>query len=251
MKFDIYKMFSNLINYSNIKFKDKKDNVVLLFHSIEDKKNKHKDLYQMNLEKFKDKIWFLINNYEFEYFDKCFERNGKIIITFDDGYVNNLYTVSPILHSYAIPMHLFVATDLIQTASNIYLQKSELKELSNLKNVTIGSHGKSHLKLTSLSTNNLRNELEYSKNFLEDLTGTSINSISYPHGDYNHNVIKEVKLCRYEKGASSIFGSIKSDTNKFLIPRIDIWSNDTIKTVQQKINGHWNWLNIINKIKRK
>ena len=89
------------------------------------------------------------------------------------------------------------------------------------------------------------------KNFLEDLTGVNINSISYPHGSYNHNVIKEAELSNYEKGASSIFGSIRYNTNKFLIPRIDIWSNDTIKTVKQKINGYWNWLNIINKIKGK
>ena len=110
-----------------------------------------------------------------------------------------------------------------------------LRELSSFKNVTIGSHGKSHLKLTSLSISNLKNELEYSKKYLEDLTGTYINSISYPHGSYNNNVIKEVEACKYDKGACSIFGSIRDSTNKFLIPRIDIWSNDTIKTVEQKI----------------
>jgi len=251
MKFNIYRKFSNLIDYSNIKLKDEKDNVIMLFHSIEDKDNKKDDLYQMNLEKFKDIIIFLNNIYEFEYFDNCFKRNGKIIITFDDGYLNNLDTVSPFLDSYGIPMHLFVATDLIESNSNVYLGKSELKELSNLKYVTIGSHGKSHSKLTNLSNSNLKNELEYSKNFLEDLTGVNINSISYPHGSYNHNVIKEAELSKYEKGASSIFGSIRYNTNKFLIPRIDIWSNDTIKTVKQKINGYWNWLNIINKIKGK
>lgn len=251
MKFNIYRKFSNLINYSNIKFKNEKDNVVLLFHSIENKNNNQKDLYKMNLDNFKKIILFLTNSFEFEYFDKCFERSGKIIITFDDGYANNLNTVNPFLYSYGIPMHLFVATDLIQTNSKVYLGESELRELSSFKNVTIGSHGKSHLKLTSLSISNLKNELEYSKKYLEDLTGTYINSISYPHGSYNNNVIKEVEACKYDKGACSIFGSIRDSTNKFLIPRIDIWSNDTIKTVEQKINGYWNWLNIINKIKRK
>ena len=251
MKFNLYRKFSNLIDYSNIKLNDEKNNVVMLFHSIEDKSKYKEDLYHMNLEKFKDIIISLNNNYEFENFDNCFKRNGKLIITFDDGYLNNLTTVSPFLDSYVIPMHIFVATDLIESKSNIYLGKSELKELSNLKHVSIGSHGKSHSKLTNLSISNLKNELEYSKNFLEDLTGTSINSISYPHGSYNRNVIKEVEFYKYEKGASSIFGSIKYNTNKFLIPRIDIWSNDTIKTVKQKINGYWNWLNLINKIKRK
>ena len=63
MKFNIYRKFSDLIDYSNIKLKDEKDNVVILFHSIEDKDNKKKDLYQMNFKKFRDIIIFLNNNY--------------------------------------------------------------------------------------------------------------------------------------------------------------------------------------------
>ena len=40
MKFNLYRKFSNLIDYSNIKLNDEKNNVVMLFHSIEDKSNK-------------------------------------------------------------------------------------------------------------------------------------------------------------------------------------------------------------------
>ena len=52
----------------------------------------------------------------------------------------------------------------------------------------IGSHGKSHQALTLLDDLTLKNELEYSKKTLEDITGKECRSISVPFGRIDRRV---------------------------------------------------------------
>lgn len=251
MKILFYKGLSNLISLLKLRSNIKNQNVILLFHSIIDRGSISKNIYELNTETFEKLIKFLIANFNFESFDNCFSGCGKIILTFDDGYLNNLKNAYPILAENNIPFHLFAATDLIESGDSKYLNKNQLKELSSYKNVSIGSHGKSHNKLTKISQNNLKKELDFSKKYLEDLTNKTINTISFPHGAYNERVINEIKNKNFSKAASSIFGLVNSETNNFLLPRIDVWSTDTNKILLQKINGYWNWMNLINKMKRK
>ena len=155
----------------------------------------------------------------------------------------------PVLQKYEVPSHIFVTTDFIKSGNKDYLNRNDLKELSKIQNVSIGSHGKTHTKLENLDDNKIETELTESKNFIEDLISKEINSVSYPHGSYDDRVIKIIKNSEYEFGASSIFGSISNNVNKFILPRIDIWSDDTNKIIDQKINGYWNFINYINKLK--
>ena len=71
---------------------------------------------------------------------------------------------------------------------------------------------------------------------------TSVNVMSYPHGDVNERVLCAVKKAGYLMAASSRPGGNNLTTNHYCLNRTDIWSTDDIKTFSSKINGSWDWM---------
>ena len=80
---------------------------------------------------------------------ETFTNSGlAVAVTFDDGYKDNLFTVAPIMQQYRIPFTVFVSTAFIQNEIPDFLTAGELRELSMLPGVSIGSHGVTHTRLT-------------------------------------------------------------------------------------------------------
>lgn len=228
----------------------KKENLfrTLMYHSVFDEKTEDKpnQLYHLKLSIFKEQIKYIKNNLGKRFYktdtllNECPE-NG-ITITFDDGYLNTYEIASKYLLEDNIPFTIFVITDFIKNEKKEFMNKSMIKELSNNKLVTIGSHSVSHPKLSKLNDRSIYNEVNYSKLYLEDLLGKEITSLSYPHGDYDNRVLKEVKNAGYKLAFSSKFDANKNNENKFKLSRNEIWNTDTIEIFKQKIEGHWDWL---------
>ncbi len=116
----------------------------------------------------------------------------SVAITFDDGYKDNLYTAAPVLVDSKIPFTVFITTKPVIKGEKDYLTPSEIRELSQLPEVEIGTHGVTHTKLTELGDKELNNELVSSKHYLEDIIGKEIHTISYPHGAINSRIKKAV-----------------------------------------------------------
>ena len=79
--------------------------------------------HQVDKERFDNQMKYLKNNYNvisLEEFVKTFKEKRKfkkntVVITFDDGYLNNYINVFPILKKYRLPSTMFVITGLIGT----------------------------------------------------------------------------------------------------------------------------------------
>jgi peptidoglycan/xylan/chitin deacetylase (PgdA/CDA1 family) len=65
----------------------------------------------------------------------------------------------------------------------------EITECSNSNFIHIGSHGFLHNNLGTISQETATKELLDSKNYLENLTQTTINSLAYPDGSYSRETI--------------------------------------------------------------
>ena len=162
-----------------------------------------------------------------------------VAVTFDDGYKSTLTLAAPILSSLGIPFHVFVTKSYIEGDDPRFLQSAEIKELSALPGVTVGVHGVSHQRLTSLNPQQVRDELAHSRDWLEQLTGRSVTSMSYPHGDFNPEVLEIAKSCGFKTAACSRIGTFTDTHQAFAIPRIDIWAFDKRKAFLQKTLGSW------------
>lgn len=171
-----------------------------------------------------------------------------ISITFDDGYTDALTVIAPLLCARQIPFHVFVSSARMNGHDRKYLSPAQVVELSNMPGVSIGAHGATHRSLTSLSSlssSELAAELQASKIGLEAVLQKSVTTMSYPYG----HVDQSVRIAAHDAGftfaATSKWGFNEAASDPLLQRRIDMWSGDTKRTVENKILGHWNWFGLL------
>ena len=82
------------------------------------------------------------------------------LLTFDDGFSSDYENTFPILDEKCVKASFFLISDRI--GSEGHLSWSQVVEMKNY-GMCIGSHGKSHRRLTSMSVNDAVQELKYSK----------------------------------------------------------------------------------------
>ena len=174
------------------------------------------------------------------------DPNG-VSITFDDGYNDTLTIAAPLLLAKNLPFHIFVTPENIISGSPQYLSSDGLIALSKIPGATIGAHGFSHRHLNRLSPKEITDELKSSKEWLENKIGKSVLTMSYPHGAFNSLVEEIASSVGYMFAATSNWDCYKVETQPLRIPRIDIWNLDNKNTLQQKLDGKWDWLKKMNK----
>ncbi|MFC2340938.1 MAG: polysaccharide deacetylase family protein, partial [Selenomonas artemidis] len=80
-----------------------------------------------------------------------------VLITFDDGYVDNYTTAYPILKKYNLKATIFVVTGFLSKRKG-YLTWDQLREMEQ-HGITIESHTVTHAPLPELSDDRIREEL--------------------------------------------------------------------------------------------
>ena len=172
-------------------------------------------------------------------------KNNSLSITFDDGYTDALTVIAPLLCARQIPFHVFVSSARINGTDRKYLSPAQVVELSNMPGVTIGAHGATHRSLTSLSSSELAAELQASKVDLEAVLQKPVATMSYPFGHVDESVRKAANDAGFTFAATSKWGFNEATSDPLLQRRIDMWSGDTKRTVENKILGHWNWFGLL------
>jgi peptidoglycan/xylan/chitin deacetylase (PgdA/CDA1 family) len=122
-----------------------------------------------------------------------------IILTFDDGWADNLIAYNKLKELGMIGNFAIVSNYLDKPNR---LTSAQVKEFSN-NGMEISSHSATHGNLAIMTANNLKDELTNSKKTLENLIGKEVNTIVYPTGAYNDNVIAAAKLAGYQFGTNT------------------------------------------------
>ncbi len=175
-------------------------------------------------------------------------KNNSLSITFDDGYADALTVIAPLLCSRQIPFHVFVSSARMNGTDRKYLSHAQVVELSNMPGVTIGAHGATHRSLTSLSSissSELAAEIRISKVDLEAVLQKPVTTMSYPFGHVDEPVRKAAHSAGFTFAATSKWGFNEVASDPLLQRRIDMWSGDNKRTVENKILGHWNWFGLL------
>ena len=121
----------------------------------------------------------------------------SVLLTFDDGYMDNYTNAFPILKEFNMNATIFVISSYLDGKE--YLSPSNVKEMSDY-GIDIESHTVSHRRLSELSYEQQLSELKNSKEALEKLTGKTVVSIAYPEGKYNDDTTKAVLDAGYSMG---------------------------------------------------
>lgn len=214
---------------------------VLMYHSIDYEKGnelrvpKEKFRQQMSLLKEKGYTTLTLNElHEFFANDKPIPEKS-VVITFDDGYVDNYYNAYPILKEFHFNAVVFVITNNIDKVKN-YLNSDQIIELNN-NGIEIESHTVNHEKLSTLDYDKQFETLKNSKEFLENLLNKNIDYIAYPYGDWNENTLMAVRNANY-KMAFSTSGtwSDKSD-GIYTLDRVYISANFDINEFERRLTN--------------
>jgi peptidoglycan/xylan/chitin deacetylase (PgdA/CDA1 family) len=148
-----------------------------------------------------------------------------VLITFDDGYIDNYTNAFPILKKYNLRATIFVIPAFASVYPN-YMTWEQLKEME-ANGITIESHTLTHPKLEELPDDEIRNELLNSKNILEEQLGHPVEFLAYPTGTYNLHIASIAQDLGY-KGAFTIkYGVVDKGSNFFAMERVPIFHTAT------------------------
>lgn len=118
------------------------------------------------------------------------KNNPTVIVTLDDGYLDNYTDMFPILKAHGAKATVFIVTELIGTDG--YMTRDMIKEMSDSGLVSFQCHTVNHRSLSSLSADSVRYEVEEASRIIEEITGKPVKAIAYPAGEFNDTVLSVV-----------------------------------------------------------
>jgi peptidoglycan/xylan/chitin deacetylase (PgdA/CDA1 family) len=175
-------------------------------------------------------------------------EHRAVAVTFDDAYRSTLTRAAPVLASFGLPGTVFVPTDYVERSEPMcwagldgwrdtpYAEELiclTWDELAALRDAgwEIGSHTRSHPRLSRLADGRLREELSESRRALVDRFG-QCTSLALPYGDGDARVVAAATAAGYDAiaglprpGASGASGS----------PRVGVYRADGMLRFRLKV----------------
>lgn len=165
---------------------------VFMYHFVTDEKITAWDIENyMTMTKLEEQFKYIKDNfYEPVYiseFDELYKYTKPVAITVDDGFL--FYdTAFQLIKKYRIKVTLSIIVNYINNPK--FLTTEQIKEIRDSGLVEIQSHTLSHRKLATLKDNEIKEELEKSKEVLKNDYNIYSDVICYPIGSYDKRVIK-------------------------------------------------------------
>ncbi len=155
-----------------------------------------------------------------------------VVITFDDGWRDNYTTAWPLLQRYSFPATIFVTTaklreGLPSDSGNDMMSLAEMLELV-ANGIEIGSHTRSHPKLTRLSDESAHDEIAGSREDLAKMLGEPPVSFAYPYGAFSRRIEKIVREAGYLAAVSTIRDNRVRSDQIYHLPRVMVMGSTTL-----------------------
>ncbi len=157
------------------------------------------------------------------------------VLTFDDGYLDNLTHAQPLLEKFGFKASLFLLSDskiqknfwdLGEDPEASQLLGAEDRKKLNLEIFEIGSHGSTHRSLLQLPDEEISQELFNSKKDLEKEFQTSVVAFAYPFGHREARLEEFVAKAGYVFAVNTDQGGSTLPENPFSIFRVNIFPKD-------------------------
>jgi peptidoglycan/xylan/chitin deacetylase (PgdA/CDA1 family)/glycosyltransferase involved in cell wall biosynthesis len=154
-----------------------------------------------------------------------------VILTFDDGYLDNYLNAFPLLQRYGMAAVVFLVADPTLT-SNAWdapageprtplMDRRQALELARA-GIEIGSHTLTHPRLPDLPADRMAWELVESKQVLESWLETPVTSLAYPYGAVDERVKRAAQQAGYDLAVATNSGPIHFGADPLEIRRVQI-----------------------------
>lgn len=151
-----------------------------------------------------------------------------VLLTFDDGYLNNYTELFPLLQKYNCKATIFVVTNALGVNPN-YMTWEQAKEMADSGLVSIQNHTMSHPMLHLLTAEEQEKEIAGAQQAILEHLGREPYVLCYPTGQHNSSTISIAeKYCDFGlrmDGGNYITGQDPFEVNRWYVPRnLDMWT---------------------------
>lgn len=134
----------------------------------------------------------------------------SIVITLDDGYLDNYQYAYPVFKKYNVKGNFMIATGLL--GGTDYMSWSNVREMAGSGLAYFTDHTWSHYAVGYGTADKIRYEIVTAKQQLQDNTGQTIDLFTYPYGSFSDLSINILKQEGFSGAFSTIFGDWQCDS---------------------------------------
>lgn len=223
--------------------------VMLMYHAVLPGKGTPTWPWAVSLQRFRDQLDFLAaEGYATPTMSELVSKPADkwpgrtAVITFDDGYVDNLAACEELKQRGMRASWFIVSGSVGQTPlwpadgrpAQRLLNAAELREM--LQNgMEIGSHTVNHVRLTEVDDARLAQELADSRNALEDMLGNAVKSFAYPYGAWDARCAEAVRQAGYTAACTTRTGWTLRDGDPYRLRRLSVFNHDTLGSFARKL----------------
>lgn len=169
---------------------------ILMYHSISDDDPNNSLLVPPAM--FDEQMaWLEENKFTAMTMDEAMEAMNSgivpkrpVVITFDDGYMDNYISAFPSLKEHNMKGTFFVITSGV--GNGYYMSADMLREMQDV-GMSIENHTENHVELNNLTREEAINEIKNAQTFLREVIGSEANYLCYPVGRYSDETIEIAK----------------------------------------------------------
>lgn len=216
---------------------------ILLYHRIDTSETDHR--YYVTPDVFESEIK-LLHDWEYtsittEMLVKAITEGAElpprpVLITFDDGNLDNYTNAFPIMQKYGFTGVLYLVNNYI--GADKYMNRDQILEMV-AAGWEVGSHSMNHFDLKTLPPAQQRNEIVEAREQLEKFLGVPVLTYAYPFGSRNAASFDYVHFAKYiaAMGADG-FAANQGLGNLFSLQRCEIKGTDDAKTFIRFLPWH-------------
>jgi len=161
----------------------------------------------------------------------------RVLITFDDGYIDLAEHAMPLLRRYDFGAMVFLPTDYMGDCSRWDVGIAETAPLMGwdairalqAEGIIFGSHSASHRRLTDLHAAEIVDEAQRSRIRIREELGFWTDSIAYPSGAFDEVVTRLVGACGYAHGLTTRPSVSRINEGDLSLSRVEVLGSHTLE----------------------
>lgn len=229
----------------------KSSTTIVMYHAI----SPELDPYTVSPAAFRQQISVLAGEYRITRLRDLGTTRGSVVITFDDAFCNFVDHALPVLEEFNVPVTMFVPTAHLggrnewdapyaTCRERRIMDADRLLELHRNPLVDFGSHTVDHLRMTRLTSGEMRRQATESKATLEQLLQVRVESFAYPFGqlgDFSDETERVLRDAGYRLAVTTHWGTRNTERRALRLGRIFFMDSDSPATIRRKTNGWYDW----------
>ncbi|MCE9657430.1 MAG: polysaccharide deacetylase family protein [Burkholderiales bacterium] len=158
------------------------------------------------------------------------EQRGQVaIVTFDDGYRDNLELALPALREHGFSATCYLVAERIggynAWDSELLGVRKPLMDLAGIREwlaagMRIGSHTLTHPHLPQIEPAQMQREVAVSKSVLEQRLGIAVDHFCFPYGDHDAACVAAAAEAGYRTAVTTERGRVRAGRSLLALPRV-------------------------------